>query len=80
LSISRYFRPRAERERTITLESFGIGSALLSSFRSSLALTAPVRGFCTGSTDSTKPTRTPPIRTSLPGTSVLAFGTCAETR
>ena len=26
------------------------------------------------------PTRMPPIRTSLPGTSVLAFGSVAETR
>ena len=80
MSISRYLSPSAERDRTITVESLGSGSALLSSFRSTLALTAPVGGFWTGSTDSTKPTRTPPIRTSLPGTRVSAFGTWTETR
>ena len=76
--ISRYLRPSAERDRTTTVESLGRGSAFLSSFMSTLARTAPVSGSWTGSIFSMMPTRTPPIRTSLPLTSVLAFGTWAE--
>ena len=78
--ISRYLRPSADFDRTITLESLGSGSTVLSSFRSTFAWTAPVCGSCTGSTDSTKPTRTPLIRTSLPGTSVSALGIWTEIR
>ena len=78
MSISRYFRPSAERDRTITVESFGRGWTLLSSFTLTLAWTAPVRGSWTGTTDSTKPIRTPPIRTSLLRTRVLASGTTTE--
>ena len=72
--ISRYLSPRAERERTITVESTGIGSTSRSSFRLRAALSSP-SSVCSGSIDSTAPTRTPPTRTSLPGTRVLASGT-----
>ena len=72
--ICRYLRPSAERDRMITFESSGSGSTDLSSFRASAAANVPSSSV-TGSIDSTTPTRTPPIRTSLPGTSAAASGT-----
>ncbi len=74
--ICRYLRPSAERERMITLESTGNGSTDSSSFRFRFAVWVPF-SWETGSTDSTTPTRTPPIRTSLPGIRASALGTCA---
>ena len=75
-TICRYFRPSGDLGRMIIVESAGIGSALLSSLRSSSAATAPLPNW-TGFTSLTTPTREPPIRTSLPLTSALAFGTRA---
>ncbi len=74
---SRYLRPSAERERTVTVESTGSGSRSWFSSMSSLALTEPSSCW-TGSTVVIAPTRMPPTRTSLPGTRVLALGTWAE--
>ncbi len=70
-------RPRADRARITILESFGIGWASSSSVRSNSAVTVP-SSWETGVTSLTTPTRTPPMRTSLPGTSELALGTSAE--
>ncbi len=77
--ISRYLSPSAERERTIIVESTGIGSTSRSSLRSRRALRLP-SASCSGSIASTAPTRTPPTRTSLPGTRVSALGTWTEIR
>ena len=77
--ISRYLSPSAERARTTKVEFFGSGSTSLSSFRSSRALTLPSSSCC-GSIVSTTPTRTPPMRTSLLGTSRSASGTSTEIR
>ncbi len=77
--ISRYLSPRAERERTITVESWGSSRTSSSSLRSSRADVDPSSCW-TGTTSSTRPTLTPPIRTSLLGTSAFAFGTSAEIR
>ena len=64
--ISRYLSPSAERERTITVESSGSSRTSSSSLRSSRAEVDPSSCW-TGTTSSTRPTRTPPIRTSLLG-------------
>ena len=71
------------------VESAGIGSALLSSFRLSLATVEALEpsaawqplfgGAGTVSIDSTTPTRLPPIRTSLLGPSRAASQISAET-
>ena len=71
------------------MESAGSGSALLSSLRLSLATVEALEpsalwhpllgGAWTVSTDSTTPTRFPPIRTSLLGASLAASQISAET-
>ena len=58
--ISRYLRPSAERERTITVESTGSGSRSWFSSMSTSALTEP-SSFWTGSMVVIAPTRMPPI-------------------
>ena len=71
-----YLRPSAERERMRMVLSMGSGWTLLSSFIVRIAIAPPPR--CrTGLTESTAPTRWPPIRTSLPGTRFAALGTWA---
>ena len=74
--ICRYFSPSGDFGRTRRVESFGIGSALLSRLSVSSASTPPFFS-CTGTTDLTTPTRAPPIRTSFAFTSASAFGTRA---
>ena len=66
-SSSTYFRPSAERGRTVTCESAGTAPSLRSSFSVSCAPTLPP-GSATGCIPETTPTRKPPERTSLPGT------------
>ena len=71
------------------VESAGSGSALLSSFRLSLATVEALEpsgvwqplfgGAWTVSIDSTTPTRFPPMRTSLLGPSLAASQISAET-
>ena len=77
--IWRYLRPSAERDLITRVESSGSGAMSRLRVRSSWATTDPSSCW-TGSTVSTVPTRTPPIRTSFPGTSVFALGTVAEIR
>ena len=71
---STYFRPSADRGRTMTVESIGSGLTVVSSFSPSCAVTVPLR-LRTGSIESTTPTRVPPRRTSLPFTRLAALGT-----
>jgi hypothetical protein len=72
----RNLSPSADFGRIITVESTGRGSALLSRLSDSSAATLPFPSW-TGTTDLTTPTRTPPMRTSLPLTRAFAFGTFA---
>ena len=75
--ISTYLRPSAERGRTISVESCGSGATSRSSVRSSTAIVEP--SSCRwAEMSSTKPTRVPPIRTSLPTTRFAALGTSAR--
>jgi hypothetical protein len=76
LVISTYFSPSAERGRMISVESLGSGVTRSSSESVRSAATLP---FSCGSVSMsvTTPTREPPIRTSLPRTRPLAFGTFA---
>ena len=75
-TICRYLRPSGDLGRMIIVELAGIGSALLSRLRLSSAAMRPLP-TCTGLTSLITPTREPPIRTSLPWTSAVAFGTRA---
>jgi hypothetical protein len=75
--ISTYFRPSAERGRTSSVESRGSGDTLRSSVRSSTAIVLP-SSWRSASMPSTKPTREPPMRTSLPTTRLAALGTSAR--
>ena len=59
------------------VESLGTGSTTESSCRLSWAAALP-SSCSTGSIVSTMPTRTPPMRTSLPSTREAASGTVAE--
>ncbi len=74
--ICRYLRPSADFGRMIIVESTGSGSTFLSRLSESSAATRPLPSW-TGTTDLTMPTRTPPIRTSLPLTRASALGTWA---
>ena len=74
-----YLRPSAERARMMIVESSGSPSTDLSSFSESAAVVEPFP-WEIGLISSTTPTRTPPIRTSLPGTSASALGTWAVRR
>jgi hypothetical protein len=60
------------------LPSGPVGVVAVTSLPSSPAFS--FSGSRTASIDSTTPTRVPPIRTSLLGTSRAAFGTTTETR
>ena len=71
-------RPSAERGRTSTVESRGSGSTRFSSFMLITAVSMPFE-WCTGLISDTLPTRSPPIRTSLPTTRLAAFGSSAFT-
>jgi hypothetical protein len=73
---STYFSPSADRDRTITVESFGSGETERSSLSPSSAMLLPSSWRVT-SILSTEPTRVPPIRTSLPRTRLAALGICA---
>ncbi len=70
------FRPSAERGRMISVESRGSGEASRSIVRSSTAIVEPSSRRL-ASMPLTKPTREPPIRTSLPTTRLAALGTSA---
>ena len=75
--ISTYLRPSAERGRTISVESCGSGPASRSSVRSRIAMVVP--SSCRSpEMPLTKPTREPPICTSLPTTRLAALGTSAR--
>ncbi len=74
-----YFSPSADRGRTMIVESTGSGLIRVSSFRSSFAITDPSSCW-TGVILSTTPTRSPPIRASLPFTTLVATGTSAVRR
>ena len=76
--ISTYFSPSAERGRTISVESFGSGSTLFSSFIVITASTLP-SAWCTGTMSVTAPTRSPPMRTSLFFTRFAPLGSSALT-
>ena len=73
---STYLRPSAERGRTPTRVSTESGSMSLSSFSSSRATdrSRPSTVRRTAVMSSTTPTRKPPARTSLPGTSLAPLG------
>ena len=65
------------RGRTMMVESLGSSFTSVWSFRCSFAVTLP--SLCvTGSILSMIPTRSPPIRTSLPVTRFDAFGSCTH--
>ena len=78
---SMYFRPRAERGRTITRVSLASGWTVLSSFMCTIAivrvcpLTLPMPGLIL----SIRPTRKPPTRTSLLLTRLAPLGSSALT-
>ena len=75
--ISRYLSPSVERLRISTVESTGSGSTSWLSSMSSFATVRPSSSR-TGVIAFTRPTRMPPIRTSLLATRELASGTRAE--
>ena len=75
---SRYLRPRADLARTTTVRVDRERVDVLVQLHVDLGVDRAVSSFWTGSTVLTAPTRMPPMRTSLPGTMVLAFGTWAE--
>ena len=79
--ISTYFRPSAERGRTLIVVSVASGSTVLSSFIAITAtdLRSPSSSTTFGVMSSTTPTRKPPTRTSLPFTSLLPVGISALT-
>jgi hypothetical protein len=87
-STSRYLSPRADFDRTTMVEFSGSGWMSLLSSMLTLAtslvhwrvgsLGQGASLTVTGSTVLICPTRTPPIRTSLPGTRVSALGSSAE--
>ena len=76
---SRYLRPTAERARTSTVVSSGIGLTLRSSCSSATAIVSPLSGFCSAWIDLMSPTRTPAMRTSFPTTSDDAEGSSTRT-
>ena len=73
---STYLRPSAERGRTLTRVSRASGSICLSRLRWATAMLrrSPSTVATPGSMSSTTPTRKPPTRTSLPGTSFAPEG------
>ena len=77
--ISTYFRPSADRGRTLIVVSRASGSTVLSSFISTtaMAVSPPLTETTLGEIVSTTPTRKPPTRTSLPATSLLPVGSSA---
>jgi hypothetical protein len=78
-TISTNLRPRAERGRTLTVLSVASGEAVLSIFSESTAIDccSPRTSTTCGWMSSTTPTRKPPMRTSLPATSLAPVGICA---
>jgi hypothetical protein len=79
---STYFRPRADRWRTKIVVSAGSGSTALSSFMLMIATASLSRSAVSrvaGVMSSTRPTRKPPIRTSLPFTRFEPDGSSALT-
>ena len=70
--------PSGERGRTLAVVSAASGSTFLSSFRFTIATALP-ESLTPGPTRSTKPTRKPPTRTSLPFTSLAPVGSSAFT-
>jgi hypothetical protein len=74
--ISTYFRPSAERGRTMNVESARSGSTVLSSLSESSADVLP-SAERSALMSLTTPTRSPPMRTSFPTTRLAAFGTRA---
>ena len=72
--ICTYLRPRADRGRMMMLESMGSFSTVVSSLRSSTAMTRPLFSVFVPIA-STTPMREPATRTSLPRTRFAASGT-----
>ena len=76
---STYFSPSADRGRTRSLVSTPSGSTTLSSFNFTTATDRRLPATLTvfGVMSDTTPTRNPPVRTSLPFTSLSPDGNCA---